>query len=72
MVGGAKVAWLPPGRGRRRDPSAERVGPKNPWSLERTGLSSPVAKASVCFVLREAWLSSQADCLGVGGAERML
>lgn len=40
--------------------------------LERTGLSSPVAKASVCFVLREAWLSSQADCLGVGGAERML
>lgn len=32
MVGGAKVAWLPPGRGRRRDPSAERVGPKNPWS----------------------------------------
>lgn len=35
-------------------------------TLERAGLSRPVAKAPVCFVSREAWFSSLANWLGGG------
>lgn len=40
--------------------------------LERAGLSHPEAKASVCFVLREAWLSSLVNWFGGWMGERML
>lgn len=48
MVGGAKVAWLPPGAGRRRDPQAERVGPKNPWSERDYPTLRPKRLSALC------------------------
>lgn len=58
--GGVASSWR-----RTEEGSTGRAGPARD-SLERAGLSRPVAEAPVCFVLREAWLSSLANWLGGG------